>query len=221
MAAPIAHDMSETSKKRSEEFLEVSDQFQLGALATESSHPITANLSESAKHSISQALGLLFDVDSDVLRKYREFAESGRARNIQETVLRSLRKGGKVFFTGCGSTGRLSIQLVSIWRDFWQRQRARGLVCRPSPEDLERRALSVMAGGDFALIKAVEGFEDFTAFGEKQLADEGVSNNDVVFARGRVEQRRRVRYHRGRRDLVCDRHSLERPGRRSDGLFRL
>ena len=39
-----------------------------------------------------------------------------------------------------------------------------------------------MAGGDFALIKAVEGFEDFTAFGKKQIADLGVSEKDVVFA---------------------------------------
>ena len=39
-----------------------------------------------------------------------------------------------------------------------------------------------MAGGDFALIKSVEGFEDFTAFGKKQIADLGVSAKDVVFA---------------------------------------
>jgi N-acetylmuramic acid 6-phosphate etherase len=39
-----------------------------------------------------------------------------------------------------------------------------------------------MAGGDFALIKSVEGFEDFTAFGKKQIADLGVSGKDVVFA---------------------------------------
>ncbi len=39
-----------------------------------------------------------------------------------------------------------------------------------------------MAGGDFALIKAVEGFEDFTAFGAKQIGDLGVCDNDVVFA---------------------------------------
>ena len=32
-----------------------------------------------------------------------------------------------------------------------------------------------MAGGDFALIKSVEGFEDFTAFGKKQINDLGVS----------------------------------------------
>ena len=87
-----------------------------------------------------------------------------------------------MFFTGCGSTGRLSIQLVSIWRDFWQQQRARGLKCSPTPEDFENRAFSVMAGGDFALIKSVEGFEDFTEFGKKQIGDLGVSAKDVVFA---------------------------------------
>ena len=46
----------------------------------------------------------------------------------------------------------------------------------------EDRAFSVMAGGDFALIKAVEGFEDFTAFGRKQIGDLGVAARDVVFA---------------------------------------
>ena len=174
--------MSETSKKRSEDFLKISDQFQLGVLTTESSHPVTANLSEVARQDVSAALGLLFEADADVVRKYREFAESGRAAGIKEALLRSLRNGGKLFFTGCGSTGRLSIQVVSIWRDFWQRQRARGLKCAPTTEDFEDRAFAVMAGGDFALIKAVEGFEDFTAFGKQQIGDLGVSAKDVVFA---------------------------------------
>ena len=71
---------------------------------------------------------------------------------------------------------------MSIWRDFWQRQRARGLACAPPPEEWENRAFSVMAGGDFALIKAVEGFEDFTEFGKKQIGDLGVAAGDVVFA---------------------------------------
>jgi N-acetylmuramic acid 6-phosphate etherase len=174
--------MSDTSKRRSEEFLKISDQFQLGALTTESSHPVTANLSETAKRDASEALGLLFEADRDVVRRYREFANSGRAQGIKETVLRALKNGGKVFFTGCGSTGRLSIQLVSIWRDFWQQQRARGLGCSPTPAEFENRAFSVMAGGDFALIKSVEGFEDFTEFGKKQIGDLGVSAKDVVFA---------------------------------------
>jgi N-acetylmuramic acid 6-phosphate etherase len=168
-----------TSRERSEEFLKISGQFKLGALVTESSHPVTANLSDVAKRDIAQALDLLFQVDSDVVAKYREFAQSGRAGEIKETVLRALKDGGRIFFTGCGSTGRLSIQLVSIWRDFWQQQHKHGLSV---VKDFENRAFPVMAGGDFALIKAVEGFEDFTAFGKKQIGDLGVCEKDVVFA---------------------------------------
>jgi N-acetylmuramic acid 6-phosphate etherase len=174
--------MSAASDQRSEDFLKISHQFQLGGLVTESSHPITANLSDMAKRDVGAALGLLFEVDADVVNIYRELAGSTRFAAVQQAVLKSLRAGGRVFFTGCGSTGRLSIQLVSIWRDFWQQQRARGLACSPSPGNWEQRALSVMAGGDFALIKAVEGFEDFAEFGQKQLGDLGVSARDVVFA---------------------------------------
>jgi N-acetylmuramic acid 6-phosphate etherase len=174
--------MSETSIRRSDDFLKISAQFKLGALTTESSHPITANLSETAKADVAAALGQLFNVDGDVIRKYSEFVASNRAKAIAQTLLLALRNGGKLFFTGCGSTGRLSIQLVSIWRDFWQRQRERGLSCMPSAEDFEHRAFAVMAGGDYALIKAVEGFEDFTDFGKKQIGDLGISNKDVVFA---------------------------------------
>src|SRR5437016_3666421 len=174
--------MSAASQRRAEEFLKISHQFQLGVLTTEASHPVTADLSQTAKRDISEALKLLFEVDADVVRRYREFAQSIHPQTIKSAVLRALQNGGKIFFTGCGSTGRLSIQLVSIWRDFWQRQRARGLKCSPAAEDFEDRAFSVMAGGDFALIKAVEGFEDFTAFGKKQIGDLGVSSKDVVFA---------------------------------------
>ena len=180
--------MSASSQKRSEEFLQVSGQFKLGALVTESSHPVTANLSEVAKTDIAAALDLLFQADGDVLNKFREFAAAGRAEKIAATVLASIKSGGKIFFTGCGSTGRLSILLDSIWRDFWRQHksltRPAATFSHPMGEgtDLENRTFSVMAGGDYALIKSVEGFEDFTAFGERQIADLGVSAKDVVFA---------------------------------------
>ena len=123
--------MSTSSHKRSEEFLTISGQFKLGALVTEASHPVTANLSEVARQDIAAALKLLFDVDDDVIRKYREFVASGRAGEIKETVLHSLKNGGRIFFTGCGATGRLSILLDSVWRDFW-RQQARPTNPRPA-----------------------------------------------------------------------------------------
>ena len=170
--------MSENSRLRSEQFLKISSQFKLGALITEGSHPVTANLSEVARHDISGALKLLFEADADVLNKFREFVESGRAQPIAATVLGAIKNGGRIFFTGCGSTGRLSILLDSVWRDFWQRRKP-GLA---AAGDYEQRTFSLMAGGDYALIKAVEGFEDFTVFGKKQIADLGVSAKDVVFA---------------------------------------
>ena len=203
--------MNKTWAQRSDEFLKISGQFKLGALVTEASHPVTANLSEVARVDAAAALKLLFEVDGDVIRKYREFVESGRAEQIKSAVVPALRAGGRVFFTGCGSTGRLSILLDSVWRDFWQQHKTRsqpmgegqteignrqpaseqpgsaiGNQSEPPHvgcyEDWENRTFSVMAGGDFALIKSVEGFEDFAAFGKKQMTDLGVSARDVVFA---------------------------------------
>jgi N-acetylmuramic acid 6-phosphate etherase len=186
--------MSLTSLIRSEEFLKISGEFKLGALVTESAHPVTANLSEVAKTDIAAALDLLFQADEDVLKKFREFVQSGRAEPIAGTVRAALENGGRIFFTGCGSTGRLSILLDSIWRDFWQQQtqsEKRKTESGKEPErsgtddkaaDFENRTFSVMAGGDYALIKSVEGFEDFTAFGKKQINDLRVSAKDVVFA---------------------------------------
>ncbi|HKI70193.1 MAG TPA: hypothetical protein VKA67_11430, partial [Verrucomicrobiae bacterium] len=190
--------MSNDSQKRAEEFLNISGQFKLGGLVTESSHAITANLSEVAAQSVESALDLLFQVDGDVVRKYREFVESGRVEQIAGTVRSAIRNGGRIFFTGCGATGRLSILLDSVWRDFWKKEseRRRGETqgedksepphvgsCKGNgAEVFENRTFSIMAGGDYALIKSVEGFEDFTAFGKKQIGDLGVSNQDVVFA---------------------------------------
>jgi N-acetylmuramic acid 6-phosphate etherase len=193
--------MSASARQRSDEFLKISGQFKLGALVTEASHPVTANLSEAASNpetagvsparttgepagtpalpGTAAALKLLFDVDDDVISVYRDFVRSGRAGEIARTVLASLKNGGRVFFTGCGSTGRLSILLDSIWRQFWQKQRAAGSKLADQYED---RTFSVMAGGDYALIKSVEGFEDFALFGKKQIGDLGVSARDTVFA---------------------------------------
>ncbi|MCE5322255.1 hypothetical protein LLG46_02945 [bacterium] len=164
--------ISDSAHARAEEFLKISGQFRLGELVTESSHPITAHLSEVAQNDIASALDLLFQVDDDVVAKYRQGAQSGRSYEIADVVTNALRAGGRIFFTGCGATGRLSILLDSIWRDFWQGR----------DSQWRDRTISLMAGGDFALIKSVEGFEDITEFGRRQIADVGVGKNDVVFA---------------------------------------
>jgi len=167
--------MNKTLEQRSDDFLRISGQFKLGVLVTEGSHPVTANLSEVARTDIAAALKLLLEVDADVLRAFREFVASGRAGAIRAEVVQALANGGRIFFTGCGSTGRLSILLDSVWRDFWQNAGDAGA-------KYVDRTFSVMSGGDYALIKSVEGFEDFAVFGRKQMTDLAVSARDVVFA---------------------------------------
>lgn len=166
---------NKTSEQRSEEFLQICDQFKLGVLVTESSHSVTANLSQVSKEDVPAALKLLFDVDDDVIDTFRQFVSSDKATEIKQVIVHALKqKKGRIFFTGCGSTGRLSILLDSIWRDFFSSSSYR--------QEFEDRTFSVMAGGDYALIKSVEGFEDFTAFGKKQMTDLNVSSADIVFA---------------------------------------
>jgi N-acetylmuramic acid 6-phosphate etherase len=167
--------------EQAEQYLRDARQFRLGSLLTESAHPRSTELSRVARADAAAGLGVLFDVDRDVVETYRAWAATGQPERLSAAVLESLRGGGRVFFTGCGATGRLSIQLASIWRAFWQDRREQGLES-PPPDEWEDRAFSVMAGGDYALIKSVEGFEDLATFGRRQLGDLGVSKGDVVFA---------------------------------------
>ena len=169
------------ARQRAEAFLRVAPDFHLGALVTESSHPRTATLSDVARRSAEDGLAALFDVDRDVVETYRLWSQTWQPAAMAGAALEALRRGGRIFFTGCGATGRLSIQLDSIWRAFWQDRRARGLT-EPSPGAWEDRTRSAMAGGDFALIKSVEGFEDFAPFGRKQVADLGIGPDDTLFA---------------------------------------
>ncbi|RPJ57542.1 MAG: hypothetical protein EHM24_29400, partial [Acidobacteria bacterium] len=168
------------ASERAESFLETSGQFRLGALVTESSHPRSKGLSQSARASVADGLAILFDIDRDVVAAYEAWSRSPQPGRVAAAVLNSLRRGGRVFFTGCGATGRLSIQLDAIWRAFWQQYN--GVGGERAAETWEDRTRSVMAGGDYALIKSVEGFEDLVSFGRKQIADLGVGPDDVVLA---------------------------------------
>lgn len=164
---------TETPRDRAAAFLARSGDFRLGDLLTEASHPRSAALSAVARADAAAGLEILFDVDRDVVAAFAAWACSGQPEQIAAAALEALRRGGRLFFTGCGATGRLAILLEAAWRAFWQ---ARGEAA------WEDRARAVMAGGDFALVKSVEGFEDVPAFGRRQLAEQGVSAGDVVFA---------------------------------------
>ena len=172
---------AKTARERAEGFLRDAVEFRLGPLVTEAPHPRSTELSQAARQDAAAGLAVLFDVDRDVVEAYDRWSRGDQPEALRDDLLEALEGGGRVFFTGCGATGRLSIQLAATWRAFWQDRRERGLAT-PPPDAWESRAESVMAGGDYALIKSVEGFEDFAPFGRKQIADLGVAKGDIVFA---------------------------------------
>jgi N-acetylmuramic acid 6-phosphate etherase len=157
--------MSTSFKEKAAEFLKISPQFKLGHLVTEGFHPETTKLSQLAKADVEEAHKLLQVIDRMALyeMKSKEKALWELAQDIQDT----LQNGHKVFMCGCGATGRLSLVLETLYRqEFGQ----------------TNQVISFMAGGDFALIKSVESFEDRTDFGERQLMELGFGPHDLLLA---------------------------------------
>lgn len=151
--------------EKTHQFLKIAPQFKLGHLVTESFHPKTSDLSNLVKSDIAKAHKLLQEVDRDALDllKGKEDALWELALDIQDTLSR----GHKIFMCGCGATGRLSLVLETLYRQVFGQTKS---------------VLSFMAGGDYALIKSVESFEDKTEYGERQLLELGFGPNDLLLA---------------------------------------
>ena len=154
-----------TPLESARDFLAISSQFKLGHLQTESFHPVTKTLSQSLNKDIHEGIALLKKVDELALEKMKSKGD--------ETYLMSakmhevLSSGGRVFFCGCGATGRLSLVVETLYRQQF-----------PHKDNV----FAFMAGGDFALIKSVESFEDQTSYGERQLMELGFKEGDLLIA---------------------------------------
>jgi N-acetylmuramic acid 6-phosphate etherase len=164
--------------KRAEEFLTREGAFRLGELLTESFHPKTRTLSQTAAADLPAAIRLLQSVDDEISPAMEKVLQQDSFGRLVGAFGEALSASKNIFFTGCGSTGRLSILLEAAWRRFWREIKE----ASPEMNDMENRVFSVMAGGDFALIKAVEGYEDFPDFGRYQLRRMGVGPGDIVVA---------------------------------------
>jgi len=150
----------------------------LGELLTEAFHPKTRTLSQTAAVDLPAAIRMLQSVDDEIPPAMEKVLKQDSFGRLVDAFGEALSAGKKIYFTGCGATGRLSILLEAAWRRCWCE------IKKVSPEmsELEDRVFSVMAGGDFALIKSVEGYEDFPDFGRYQLRRMGVGPGDVVVA---------------------------------------
>ena len=157
--------MNTDASRKALEFLRAAHLFHLGHLPTEQPHPGTRDLSVWARDDLPRAIATLRRVDLQALEALERRAPEidGLACSIREA--HSGR--GRVFLCGCGATGRLSLALESLWRA--RRPETNGIV-------------SFMAGGDVALVHALEGFEDHADLGARHLRELGFGPDDLLIA---------------------------------------
>lgn len=158
--------MSANSIQRAESYLSISSQFKLGSLVTEASHPLTKDLSSLAVNNLPEAIMVLHELDRNTIgvlqSKIKEICY------LKEKINETLKAGSNIFFCGCGATGRLSLTIETLWRQVNNRNNLNG------------RVFSFMAGGDVALIRSIENFEDYPQYGARQLVEAGFKEGDLL-----------------------------------------
>jgi len=153
---------------RAEAFLREAEAFRLGDLETERPHPRSRDLSRQANEDLPGALDTLRAIDLEALDRASRRLGPGDA--LAEDVRGALAAGSRVFLAGCGATGRLSVSLECLARE--------GML----PEPAAKGIAGFMAGGDAALIRSIEGFEDHPDYGARQLRERGFRGDDLLIA---------------------------------------
>ena len=175
-----AFECSDAVKAKARDFIDNEKQFHLGFLPTEQSNPITATLEDDFKRSTLAGVQCLQRGDRQIPITMRHIFAGEKFEKLVASMVETLRAPkGRIIFSGCGATGRLSILLESMWRDFFHR---RASELTSEERKLADRSASIMTGGDFALIKSVESFEDSMAGGERQAAALDVGEGDTFVA---------------------------------------
>jgi N-acetylmuramic acid 6-phosphate etherase len=154
-----------------EEFLKNANYFSLGHLPTEGFHADTRNLSEAVNGSplhLLQAVQTIQKIDLAAIQVIQ--TEKTVVLELSQAIQKTLASGHRIFLSGCGATGRLALSLETTWRKIHH------------GTALENRVQALMAGGDFALVKSVENFEDFPEYGSRHLTNLGFTEGDLLIA---------------------------------------
>lgn len=170
------------ARRKARSFLDHQQQYRLGVLPIEQANPKTARLAETALDDPEAAIRMLQAVDRDIEAVARRGFGSSEFGDLLAALQTTLHQGGRICFSGCGATGRLSILLEAAWRRFWQEIHSEHPDLAARLPDLEDRVVSIMTGGDYALVRSVENFEDFSAFGRRQVREACLGRGDMLVA---------------------------------------
>ena len=130
-------------------------------LKTEMRNPNTKNISEMSTIDMMKAI----QRENLVAAMSIESELESIAKAVDE-ISKRMRKGGRLFYIGCGTSGRLGVLDASE--------------CPPTygvPKDL---VIGIIAGGDHALRNAIEGAEDNAELGSEDISKFNITNLDSI-----------------------------------------
>jgi N-acetylmuramic acid 6-phosphate etherase len=139
----------------------MSTELDLSSLATEQTNPSSVDFD---RLPTEQMLAIINSEDKKVALAVEK--ELPRIAAAVDAIFESLSIGGRLFYTGAGTSGRLGVLDASE--------------CPPTFNVPPEMVQGMIAGGDYALRNAVEGAEDSFAHGSAELEVAGFSKDDIL-----------------------------------------
>ena len=159
--------LKEQIDNRIKVFWDQQGKFRNHPLQTEQPNPETLNLSDLAKNNLAEAVDVVKNVDCKAVKKMLDYLPE--MEELKDDIQKVFRGGNKVYISGCGASGRLAVAIEYLWR----------CIAEESKKD---NVVGFLGGGDNAMIKSIEGFEDFKDYGIKQLKLSGFKDGDLLIA---------------------------------------
>jgi N-acetylmuramic acid 6-phosphate etherase len=130
-------------------------------LTTEKCNPRSANLDARPTLDIVDIINRQDALIAPAIRRQRR-----RIAAAVELIVKAFRSGGRLFYVGAGTSGRLGVLDASE--------------CPPTYGVPRTLVQGIIAGGRRALVRSIEGAEDNSADGANALVRKRVSSRDVV-----------------------------------------
>ncbi|AQS53540.1 N-acetylmuramic acid 6-phosphate etherase [Jeotgalibaca dankookensis] len=133
----------------------------LRKMETEKQNPHTLELD---KMSIKEALIVMNNEDKKVAEAIEKVLPE--IEKAIQTITEQLKKGGRLIYTGAGTSGRLGVLDAAE--------------CPPTFGTPKEKVVGLIAGGERAFTEAIEGAEDNPVLGKEDLIKIDLNTNDVV-----------------------------------------
>ena len=133
----------------------------LTKLTTETRNDKTMNLDQMTPAELAAVMN---EEDGNVVKAVREVIPE--IATAIEWATESLNRGGRIIYMGAGTSGRLGV--------------LDAVECPPTFGVSPDLVIGLIAGGEGAFVKAVEGAEDSQTLGVQELKDLSLNENDIV-----------------------------------------